>query len=78
MVWDLLKMLLCALAMGLCALGVLHAAQAVLPANKIGETIALGACALSGAAVYFLLALALGLGEAKMSVSLVKQMRKRG
>lgn len=78
MVWDLVKMVLCAVAMGLCALGVLRGTQAVLPANKIGETVSLGLCALSGAGVYFLLALGLGLGEAKLSVSLIKQMLKRG
>ena len=78
MVRDLVKMVLCAVAMGLCAMGVLHVAQGVLPGNKIGETISLGLCALSGAAVYFLLALGLGLGEAKLSVSLIKQMLKRG
>lgn len=78
MVGDLLKMILCAAAMGACAFAVLSGAEHVLPANKIGETVALGLCAMSGVAVYFVLALALGLGEAKLSVSFLKQILKRG
>ena len=78
MVQDLVKMLLCAVIMGLCAFLVLSGAERILPANKIGETAALALCALSGAAVYFVLALGLGLGEAKLSVSLIKQILKRG
>ena len=41
-------------------------------------TLALGLCALGGAAVYFALAFGLGLREARLSVSLIKQIGKRG
>jgi len=73
---DLMKMLLAAFLMGLCAHGVLAGLEYVLPAGKMGELLALGLCALSGLAVYFLLALALGLSEARLVFSLFK--RKRG
>lgn len=75
---DLLKMLTAAVVMGLCAALVLSGLTAVLPAGKLGELLCLGLCALSGLAVYFLLALALGLNEARLSLSLVKQLGKRG
>ena len=52
--------------------------EGVLPAGKAGEALALGLCALGGAAVYFALAFCLGLGEARLSASLVKQIGKRG
>ena len=40
--------------------------------------LSLALCALSGAAVYFLAARALGLQEAKLAFSLVKRIGKRG
>ncbi len=48
MVLDLLKMLLCAAGMGLCAWAVLAGASAALPAGKAGELLAVGLCALGG------------------------------
>ena len=78
MVRDLAKMVLCALAMGLAAWLALGWLEGVLPAGKAGEALALGLCALGGAAVYFALAFCLGLGEARLSASLVKQIGKRG
>ncbi|MGE4276515.1 MAG: murein biosynthesis integral membrane protein MurJ [Lawsonibacter sp.] len=74
---DLVKMLLAALAMGLCAGQVLSVLSGVLPAGKLGELVSLGVCALSGLAVYALLTLALGIQEAKLSLSFIKN-RKRG
>jgi len=50
----------------------------LLPTGKLGELIALGGCALTGMAVYFLLTLALKVPEAKLSVGLIQQLRKRG
>ena len=78
MVRDLMKMVFCSAAMGLCAFLALSWAGIFLPAGKVGETIALGLCAFAGVVVYFLLALVLGLGEARMSLSLIKQILKRG
>lgn len=75
---DILKMLLCAAVMGLCAWAVLSGVSALLPANKVGETLSLGLCALSGVVVYFLLALALGLEEAKLSAAFIKHLGRRG
>lgn len=75
---DLVKMLLCTVVMGLCAWGVLAAAKGVLPAGKLGELVSIGVCALSGGAVYFLTAAALGLEEAKMAGTVLKQILKRG
>ena len=57
---------------------VVKAANALLPGGKLGELVSLGLCALAGVAVYFLLALVFGLQEAKLSVNLLKQLRKRG
>ena len=75
---DLAKMVLCALVMGLAAWLALGWLEGVLPAGKAGEVLALGLCALGGTAVYFALAFCLGLGEARLSASLVKQIGKRG
>ena len=75
---DLLKMLLAALLTGAAAAGLLRLLQGVLPAGKAGELLSLALCALSGAAVYFLAARALGLQEAKLAFSLVKRIGKRG
>ena len=71
-------MLLAAAAMGLCAAGALAGLEAILPGGKLGELLALGGCALAGMAVYFVLALVLGLDEARLSVRWVKQLVKRG
>jgi len=74
---DLLKMLFCAVLMGLCAAGVLAGAAALLPTGKVGEVLALGLCAGSGLAAYYLLTLIWGVQEARMFLSLIKN-RKRG
>ncbi len=76
MLLDFCKMLLAALATGLCAARVLSALAAVLPAGKAGELLSLGGCTLAGLAVYFLLTLALGLPEAKLSLSLIKNLKR--
>ena len=76
--WDLLKMLLAALAMGVFAFGVLTGLDSILPANKLGELLSLGACVLSGLLAYFLLTLVFGLSEAKWTIALLKHMWKRG
>lgn len=78
MVLDLLKMLAATVVMALCAGGALSYATGLLPDSKLGELLCLGMCALSGVVVYFLLSLLLGLQEAKMSLSLVKRLGKRG
>lgn len=78
MVADLVKMIAASLAMGLCAGAVLSALTSILPAGKLGELVCLGLCALAGLIVYFLLVLILGVQEAKLSVTLIKQLRKRG
>ena len=74
---DLLKMLAAAAVMGLCAHGVLGVLEMALPAGKVGELLSLGLCALFGLAVYFLMAVLLGLQEAKLVISLFTK-RKRG
>ena len=74
---DLLKMLAAAAVMGLCAHGVLGVLELALPAGKVGELLSLGLCALFGLAVYFLMAVLLGLQEAKLVISLFTK-RKRG
>ena len=56
----------------------LSGVSTLLPANKVGETLSLGLCALSGVVVYFLLALALGLEEAKLSAAFIKHLGRRG
>ena len=78
MVLDLVKMAAAALAMGLCAHLVLTGLTPLLPGGKAGELLCLGLCALAGVAVYFLLALVLGLQEARLTTNLIKQLRKRG
>lgn len=69
---DLVKMLLAAAAMGLCAWAVLSGVTAALPAGKLTELLSLGLCAVSGLVVYFILSLVLGVPEAKMSIGLLK------
>ena len=78
MMADLAKMLLASAAMGICASGALSLLTALLPTGKVGELLALGLCAFAGLAIYFLLALALNLQEARLSVQMIKQLRKRG
>ena len=78
MVPDLIKMAAAAAATGICAWLVLRGLSPLLPGGKLGELLSLGLCALAGVAVYFLLALVFGLQEAKLSVNLIKQLRKRG
>ena len=75
---DLAKMVLAAAATGLCAAGVLSLLTPLLPPGKLGELVCLGCCALAGAGVYALLTLALGLEEARLGLSLVKRLGKRG
>ena len=74
---DALKMLLAAAVTGVCAAGLLAALTGALPGGKPGELLALGICALAGVAVYFLLALALGLDEARMAVSWIAGNRRK-
>ena len=78
MVLDLVKMAVAASATGVCAWLALRGLSPLLPGGKLGELVSLGLCALAGVAVYFLLALVFGLQEAKLSVNLLKQLRKRG
>ena len=78
MVLDFAKMTAAALVMGACAAGVLALSASLLPAGKVGELVSLGLCALSGLAVYFLLAVVFGLQEAALSISMLRQLRKRG
>ena len=75
---DLAKMLLAAVLTGLYAAGVQIGLTALLPAGKLAELLTLALCALTGAGVYFLLALKLGLEEARTSLSLLKHLWKRG
>ena len=77
MLLDLAKMALSAAAMGLCAWAAQSGLSGWLPAGKAGELLSLALCAGLGAAVYFLLTFFLGLGEAKLALSLVKK-QKRG
>ena len=77
-VWDLVKMALAALMMGLCVRAALGALAPLLPANKWGEAACLGACGMLGVVLYFLLALVLRVDEAGLCASFVKKMVKRG
>jgi len=67
---DALKMLLAAAVTGLCAAGLAAVLPGILPAGKLGELLELGVCALAGVTVYFLMALLLGLDEARMVLTL--------
>ena len=78
MVADLIKMVAASALMGLCAHLALTVLTAVLPANKLGELVSLGLCAVAGLAVYFLLAVVFRLQEAKLTLDMIKQLRKRG
>ncbi|MCI8303809.1 MAG: murein biosynthesis integral membrane protein MurJ [Lawsonibacter sp.] len=70
---DLLKMTLAAAAMGLCVAWVSGLLGPLLPAGKAGELLCLGLCVLAGVTVYFLLALALGLEEARLLIRLIRR-----
>ena len=70
---DAGKMLLAAAVTGVCAAGLLAALPGVLPGGKLGELLELGLAALAGIAVYFLMALALGLDEARLAASLIRR-----
>jgi len=78
MVPDAAKMALSAAVMGGCAWAARIGASALLPAGKAGETVCLLLCVCVGVASYFLMTLALGVGEAKLSLSLAKKILKRG
>ena len=70
---DAMKMLLAAAVTGLCAAGLAAALPGILPGGKPGELLTLGLSALAGVTVYFLLALLLGLDEARMVLTLGKR-----
>ncbi len=76
MLLDIGKMLAAALGTGLWAAWVLSWLTRALPVGKTGELAALGGTALLGVAMYFLLALALGLQEAKLVLSLGKNLKR--
>ena len=70
---DAAKMLLAAAVTGLCAAGLVTVLPGVLPGGKLGELLVLGLSALAGVIVYFLMALLLGLDEARMAASLLRR-----
>jgi len=70
--WDLLKMAASAAAMGLCAGAALNGLDSLLPAGKLGELASLGLGAGLGVVLYFLMTLALGLDEAKLTAKFLK------
>jgi len=78
MVADLVKMAAASALMGLCAHFVLGVLTPVLPANKLGELVSLGLCALAGVAVYGVLTVVFRLQEATLTLNMIKQLRKRG
>ena len=55
------------------AAGLAAALPGILPGGKPGELLTLGLSALAGVTVYFLLALLLGLDEARMVLTLGKR-----
>lgn len=69
---DFIKMMVAALVMGLCAHTVLNLLAGAVPAGKLGELVCLGGSALTGAVVYFVLVLVLGVPEARLSLSILK------
>ena len=75
---ELGKMALAAAAMGLCVSAALGALSPLLPAGKMGELLCLGTCVLVGAGLYFALTWILGVEEAKLCISAVKNTLKRG
>ena len=75
---NLAKMALAALVMGLCVWSGLGALSRAVPEGKLGEILCLVLCASGGAALYFLLTLALRVKEAGLCLSLMKKTLKRG
>ena len=74
---DFLKMLLATVLMAAAAAAVLRTAGGFVP-GKMGLLVTLGLSACAGVAVYFASAVALRLDEAKLTVSLARQLLKRG
>ncbi len=70
---DLGKMVLAAAGMGLCVQLMAGRLSILLSGGKLGELVTLGLCALTGAALYFLLALVLRVEEARTVLTLVKK-----
>ena len=70
---DLGKMVLAAAGMGLCVQFMAGRLSILLSGGKLGELVTLGLCALTGAALYFLLALVLRVEEAGAVLALVKK-----
>ncbi len=77
MVWDLARMVLASVATGLGAWWVLRALSGILPAGKMGEVLSLGCSALTGVAIYVLLAAVFRLQEVRLVLSSISN-RKRG
>ncbi|OUQ76422.1 murein biosynthesis integral membrane protein MurJ [Flavonifractor sp. An100] len=75
---DVLKMVLATLVMGLATAAMLSGLTTVLPTGKLGELVSLGVCVVFGLLVYFFLTLGLRLSEAKLILSVLKHLRKRG
>lgn len=78
LVRDLGKMLLAALIMGRCAAWLVPAVTGALGSGKGAQLLTLGVCALAGVLLYFVLTLLLGLDEAKLCLTPLKHLRKRG
>lgn len=76
--WNLGRMALAALVMGLCVRTLPGLLPGALPAGKTGELLCLGLCAMTGVALYFALALILRVDEARLCAELVKKTLKRG
>ncbi len=77
MVLDFFKMLAASAVMGVCANAVLKIVSSAVPAGKLGEVISLGACALTGVAVYFILVLVLRLQEVQLVLSAVRNRKQK-
>ena len=75
-VWNLVKMALAALVMGLCVRAALGMLAPLLPADKLGEVACLGVCGALGVVLYFFLALVLRVDEAGLCIFFVKKTLK--
>ena len=75
---DFLKMLMSAAGMTAVVWLARNSLSDLLPVGKGGELLLLGACAVLGAAVYFLLAGLMRLEEMRLARDLMKRMLKRG
>ena len=64
--------------MGLATAAMLSGLTTVLPTGKLGELVSLCVCVVFGLLVYFFLTLGLRLSEAKLILSVLKHLRKRG